>query len=309
MKIVYMGTADFGIPALQQLILSRFTICGIVTTPPRMKGRGLKMVDSPIAEYAYEHNLAPVLTPENLKDSDFISTLSKLEADLFVVIAYRILPEEVFGIPPLGTINVHASLLPKFRGPAPIHRAIEAGEKETGISIFQINKGIDTGRIICRKKLAIGEQETTPELYERMSSLGAEALIEACTSLQQGAVTYVEQDHTLASSAPKLSKEESLINWDSSATLLFNKIRAFKPFPGTKTSLDGKLLGIEWAVAVEGDSDKLCGHVCEVSTDWFEVQCRDSRLRILEVKPAGKKQMTVRAFLNGTKVEKGMILG
>lgn len=309
MKIVFMGTADFGIQTLQMLMGEKFTITGVVTTPPRRKGRGLNEEESPISLYAQSCGLRPVLTPDNLEDPAFLQTLSALNADLFVVVAYRILPPDVFGLPPFGTVNVHASLLPKYRGPAPIQRAVENGEKETGITVFQINKGIDTGNIIVQSKIAIGDTETSPQLYERLSKLGAETCTEACKMLEKGNVNYLEQDNVEATRAPKLMKEEALIDWTLPAHVLYNKIRAFKPFPGTYTILDSKRLKIEWATPVEGGSEKEYGTICEVSSEWFDVQCNDSLLRILEVKPEGKKQMPVKAFLNGTKIERGMRLG
>ena len=308
MRVVFMGTADFGIPVLKKLLDETFDVAGIVTMPPRPRGRGLKQEDSPIAVYANRSGLAPVLTPENLKDEGFISALSTLHADIFIVVAYRILPFEVFSIPPFGTVNIHASLLPKYRGPAPIQRAIEHGETETGVTLFQIDKGIDTGRIILQKKLSIGSHETAPQLYERLGSLGAEACIEACTMLQRGTVTCNAQNEANATSAPKLIKEEALIDWTLPASAIFNKIRAFKPFPGTWTLLNGKRLGIEWAEPSDSTSALVPGTIREVSNEWFEVQCRDSSLRILQVKPEAKKIMDVKAFLNGTKIEKGMKL-
>ncbi len=306
MRILFLGTADFGISALKRLVDEKFSIAGIVTALPKPKGRGLKTESSPIADFASRNNLAPVFTPDNLKNVNLVKELNACNADLFVVIAYRLLPREIFQIPKLGTINVHASLLPKFRGAAPIQRAIEAGEKKTGVSVFQINTGVDTGRIISQKSLSIGDHETTPQLYERLSSLGAETLIEVCRDFRDGAVASFEQVHDAATPAPKLTKGESWIDWDLPAGVIFNKIRAFKPFPGTCTRLNGKQLGIEWAVPVENRSEIECGTVGPVTSEWFEVQCGAGSLRILEVKPAGKKEMTVRDYLNGTKIETGM---
>lgn len=309
MKIVFMGTADFGIQILQKLMDEKFIITGIVTTPPRRKGRGLNKEESPVSVYAQSCGLKPILIPENLRDPAFLETLSALNADLFIVVAYRILPPEVFGLPPLGTVNVHASILPKYRGPAPIQRAIENGETETGITIFKINRGVDTGNVIVQRKIIIGNTETSPQLYNRLSKLGAEACIDACKLLERGIIDYLVQDDDLATFAPKLRKEEALINWSQPASVVFNKIRAFKPFPGTHTFHDDKRLKIEWATPVCGSTEKECGTIIAVSSEWFDVQCRDSLLRILEVKPEGKRLMTVRAFINGTKVEKGMKLG
>jgi methionyl-tRNA formyltransferase len=225
------------------------------------------------------------------------------------VVAYRILPPEVFKMPLLGAINIHASLLPKFRGPAPIQRTIEKGEKETGITVFQINRGIDTGNIIMQEKVPIEDTETSPQLYERLSRIGAETCIHACRFLEEGKVNYQAQDDRFSTPAPKLTKAEALIDWALPASVLFNKIRAFKPFPGTYTLRNGKRLQIEWALPVEGGSDDAYGTVCTVSSEWFEVQCGKNLLRIFEVKPEGKKQMPVSAFLNGANIEKGMRLG
>ena len=304
-----MGSADFGIPALSALISEKYTIAGIVTTPARQKGRGLKTAESPIADYAIRHGLTPLFKPETLSDETFINDLSQLRADLFIVIAYRILPEKVFMIPRIATVNLHASLLPQYRGPAPIHRAIEAGETETGVTVFRIDKGVDTGNIILQKKTMIGERETTPQLYERLSSLGAEAIVETCRRFEQGTVSYTGQDDTAVSYAPKLSKREAAIQWNTPAPVLCNRIRAFKPFPGTYTLLGDTRLGIEDAVPVDGSSALAPGTVCSVTPEWFEVQCQNSCLRILAVKPAGKKRMPVKAYLLGTAIEKGTILG
>jgi len=308
MRVVFLGTADFGIPVLQKLVDASFDVAGIVTMPPRPRGRGLKDEESPVARYAGENGFKPVYTPENLKDQQFLTAITALRADIFIVVAYRILPDELFSLPRFGTMNIHASLLPKYRGSAPIQRAIEHGETETGVTLFQIDKGVDTGRIVLQKRLSIGSDETAPELYERLSRLGADACIEACAMVQQGNFTGLAQDSADATSAPKLRKEEALIDWTLPAAAIFNKIRAFKPFPGTWTMLNGKRLGIEWAVPADSASSVECGTVLEVSNDWFEVQCRNSSLRILRVKPEAKKIMDVQAFLNGHTIEKGMNL-
>ena len=207
MKIVFMGSADFGIHALEKLLESH-NIVGIISTPAKPSGRGLKLCDSPVTAFAREQGIGPVFTPESLKQPELPSLLKNLGADLFVVVAFRILPKSIFAIPPLGTINIHASLLPKYRGPAPIHRAIEAGEEETGVTIFRIDEGIDTGEILLQKKIGIGQSETTPELYSRLSILGADALIEALGLLESGSYKAIPQDISQATRAPKLSKGE-----------------------------------------------------------------------------------------------------
>ena len=291
------------------MLAKQVVVRAIVTTPAKPQGRGLIYADSPVTVYAKSHGLSPILTPQNLKEPSFIDQLKQYPSDLFVVIAYRVLPPEVFMLPRIGTINVHASLLPRFRGPAPIHRAIEAGEQTTGVTVFKIDTGVDTGNVILQKSLAIAPQETTPHLYERLSALGAQALAEACDQLMESAVRYIHQDHTVATRAPKLDKKEAFLDWKLPAGVLFNRIRAFKPFPGTCTMLGKKLLKIEWAEPVSIESGAPCGQVVAVTQEWFDVQCGEGLLRVLEVKPEGKKQMKVTDFLRGNLIEKGIQLG
>lgn len=306
MRIVFLGTADFGIPALQMLH-AQHELAAVVTTPPRQQGRGLKIIDSPIAQYAQQHAICPLLTPESFSEPEFLSTLKSFQADCFVVVAFKLLPEVVFSMPKFGTFNIHASLLPAFRGPAPIHRAIEAGADTTGVTVFKIDAGIDTGAIVARRTAAIAPEMTTPELYTILSRLGADALCEALTDLKENRAQFITQDETRSSKAPKLKKSESLIRWNLDATTIYNTIRAFKPFPGTHTMLKGKRLEIEWA-AVETSSGG-AGHpgtICSVGDDFFSVQTGNGVLRVLLVKPEGRKSMRIRDFLNGTALYKGM---
>ncbi|MDR2728833.1 MAG: methionyl-tRNA formyltransferase [Chitinispirillales bacterium] len=314
MKTVFMGSAEFGIGALEML-LSRHEVAAVVSTPARPKGRGLKLVDSPAAEFARKRNIKPVLTPENLLDEEFIESLKSLKPDIFVVVAFRILPKKVYSIPEFGTLNIHASLLPRFRGAAPIHRAIEMGERETGVTVFRIDEHIDTGEIIAQSSTLIGDTETTPQLYERLSRMGVETLQKAMDDLAGGRAKPYVQDGSLASRAPKLFKEEGRINWSLSAQSIFNKIRAFKPFPGTYTFFDdGKRLGIEWGIALPpgqsggGQPQSLPGVIIGASGDYIDVQCGEGVLRISKVKPEGRAAMDVRAFLLGNAVTKGTIL-
>ncbi|MGD9199987.1 MAG: methionyl-tRNA formyltransferase [Chitinispirillia bacterium] len=308
MKIVFLGTADFGIPSLEGLIKHNYTISGIVTTPPTRKGRGLKYIESPIAEFATHNNIKPVFKPADLKDEHFKRDLCKLNADLFVVVAFRILPPEIFNIPSIGTINIHASLLPKYRGPAPIQRAIEAGERETGITIFQIEQGIDTGNILLQRSISINRFETAPDIYSKLSKLGSDALIEVCTLSKKGKIIGKKQDLSKISKAPKLLKSESGIDWNNTSEAIFNKIKAFKPFPGTYTLIYDKRVNIEWAIPITSSDTFKPGTVVNVGIEYFDIQCGKGCLRILEVKPEGKKRMSSRAFMNGTKILKDMII-
>lgn len=302
MNIVFMGSAQFGIPALEKILQRGHIIKGIVSTPAKEKGRGLKIADSPVVEFAAKNGISPVLTPQNLKSPEFVDSLKKIQADLFVVVAFRILPREVFNIPSLGTINIHAALLPKYRGPAPIQRAIEAGEKKTGITIFRIDDGIDTGNIILKKETAIGDFETAPDLYDRLSILGAEGLMEALDNLSNNTVSYSRQEHAGATAAPKLLKAEGNIDWRMSARTIFNKIRAFKPFPGTYTFFNGKRLNVEWAEPVDIVGQNKPGEIFSTDANGFNVQCGEGGIRILEVKPEGKKSMSAGSFLAGRKI-------
>ncbi len=309
MRIVFMGSADFGIPALQMLVSKGHKIAGVVSTPAKPQGRGRQLKDSPVTQYAKQNNLGPIFTPEKLKDPDFLAWLGNLDADIYVVVAFRILPREVFSIPKYGTVNIHASLLPRFRGPAPIQRSIEAGEKKTGITIFQIDTGIDTGKVILTRETSIGETETTPELYERLSMMGAEGIVEALDCIERGDCSAVKQNEGDATRAPKLKKEESFIDWGISAEGIFNRIRAFKPFPGTATKLQGRRLGIEWATPSAVQYQDEPGTIVEVDSESFTVSCKDGSLRVTRVKPEGKKAMDAGAFMRGNAIRKGQKLG
>ncbi|MDR0307611.1 MAG: methionyl-tRNA formyltransferase [Chitinispirillales bacterium] len=321
MKTVFMGSAEFGIPALEML-LSHHEVAAVVSTPARPRGRGLKRIDSPIAEFAKSSGKL-VLTPENLLDGEFIQKLKSMEPDLFVVVAFRILPEEVYSIPTFGTVNIHASLLPRFRGAAPIHRAVEAGERETGVTVFRIDEGIDTGEIIAQANAPVGELETTPQLYERLSRIGADTLQKAMDDLANGRSAPFAQDSSAATRAPKLKRAEGHVDWNLPAQNIFNKIRAFKPFPGTYAFLDGKRIGIEWGVVYKNEEGSREGCPCcdtgrkpesqpgtiiSAQGDHIDVQCGEGVLRILKVKPEGRSAMDVRAFLLGTAIPSGTLL-
>ncbi|MBN1578617.1 MAG: methionyl-tRNA formyltransferase [Chitinispirillaceae bacterium] len=302
MRIVFLGSADFGIPALRAL-RQRHSVTGIVSTPPRPGGRGLKLNDSPVAVFARKENITPVYTPESLDDPLFIESLRSLDADCFVVVAFRLLPRRVFAIPPLGTLNIHASLLPSYRGPAPIQRAIEAGAAKSGITVFRIDDGIDTGEILQQAEVAIGPGETTPELSLRLSELGADTLCNVLAALERGDNRPYSQQHAAASKAPKLKKEEAVIDWKLPASVIFNKIRAFKPFPGTYTMIEGNRLGIEWARPLpQCGKTAPCGTILRTAPDCFEVQTGDGVLRVMSVKPQGRRIMQAGEYLHGSRL-------
>ena len=309
MKIAFFGTADFGLPTLKALIDSSHEIVAVVTNPPKPAGRGLQIRKSPVNIFTEENNLSPILTPENLKDEKFIEELKKIDADIFLVVAFSILPKEVFEIPKHGTYNIHAALLPEFRGPAPIHRAIENGATKTGVSVFRIDSGVDTGDIVLQKECEILPDDTTPTLYEKLSVLGAECFLEAVEKIETGKVEYKTQDKTKVTKAPLLRKEEAIINWQNSAIQIANKIRAFKPFPSTITTLSGEQITIEKANVGAGSACPTAqiGEIVTINKNEINTQTGDGILSITELKPAGKRAMSVRDFLNGKQIKEGNI--
>jgi len=310
MKIVFIGSAEFGLPALGEL-LARHRVAAVVSAPARPKGRGLKLVDTPVSEYVKKRESAPLLTPDDLAAPQFIEKLALFDADLFVVVAFKVLPKSVFSIPKLGTLNVHASLLPRYRGAAPIHRALEAGETETGVTVFRIDEGVDTGEILTQKKTPIDGQETAPELYQRLSVMGAAALIDTIDALENGKAVPIKQDNKAATKAPKLTKEEGRVDWRLPVETVFNKLRAHKPFPGSYFFLNGKRINIEWGIVSGGGGTNPPpppGTILIAMGDYIDVQCGIGALRITKVKPEGRQAMDVHSFLLGHEVIEGSVL-
>ena len=309
MTIVFFGSADFAVPSLDALAQSRHRVCAVVTTPPRPRGRGLRFAVSPVSAAAARLGIDRLYTPDSLNEHSFVEELASLGADLFVVVAYRILPEEVFTLPPQGTYNVHASLLPAYRGPAPIHRAIASGERVTGVTVFKIDSGIDTGALVLQRSCPIGDTETTPQLYERLSSLGAQSLLAALDSLEQGAPLHPQSASSVLCHAPKLRKEESRIDWGMDAGCIFNRIRAFKPFPGTHTLHGGKRLALEWGIPSTCRGSAPPGTVLAIEDQGFLVACGSGALELLRVRPEGKGTMDGAAYARGARLKAGERLG
>jgi methionyl-tRNA formyltransferase len=308
MKIVFMGTPEFSIPSLEVLLKNGYEICAVVTAPDEPKGRGYKLSPPPVKVFALQNNLK-VLQPQNLKDPNFINELKKLSPDLIVVVAFKILPKEVFSIPPLGTINVHASLLPKYRGAAPINWAIINGEKETGVTTFFIDEKVDAGNIILQKKIEIGQDETAGELHDKLAKLGAEALLETVKIIQTGKVQTIKQDETLATPAPKIKKEMCQVNWyEMKAEQVHNFVRGLSPNPGAFTFLNGKILKIYRTKLVEKISEATNlkpGQIIADGDSLFAV-CSDLKpVQIIEVQIEGKKKLKSEEFLRGYKLKTG----
>jgi len=305
MKIIFMGTPEFAIPALEQLHNSEHEIVGIVTGQDKTVGRGLKIAPTPVKRAAQDWGV-PIFTPDNLSDESFIADLKKLSADLFVVVAFRILPLSVFTIPPLGTINVHASLLPKYRGAAPINWAIINGETETGVTTFFIEQKVDTGEWILQRKISIGKEETAGELHDRLSLLGSEILLETVNLIEQGKAPRIRQQGDVTR-APKINREICRIDWTKDCVSIYNLIRGLSPFPRAFSVFKGeefKILGskIESTVSIE---NSLPGEIVSVNNENFSVATGDGVLTITDVQPENKRRMTTAEYLRGHSVSEG----
>jgi methionyl-tRNA formyltransferase len=303
-SIVFMGTPEFAVESLSEILRNGYSVKAVVTVADKPAGRGLKMKHSPVKEYALEHNI-PVLQPLSLKDPEFISTLRDLNANLFVIVAFRKLPEEVWSIPELGSFNLHASLLPQYRGAAPINHAILNGETETGATTFFLNSGIDTGTIIMNERISIGEDETAGELHDRLKVMGAGLVIKTIRAISEGKLTLKEQPtgEPALKSAPRLFREHCSINWNRSANEVHNHIRGLSPYPGafSEINMDGsekeiKILKSE----ITGELvDLEAGEVKIINNRKFMVACSDYFVQIMQLQPSGKKVMTAEEFIRG----------
>ncbi len=300
LKIVFMGAPEFALPSLQKLCEAGAQVVAVVTGMDKPAGRGLQIVETPIKQFALQHGI-PVLQSEKLNDTAFIATLQKLRADLFIVVAFRILPREVFTLPPRGTINLHAALLPRYRGAAPIQWAIMNGETETGVTTFFIDEKMDNGEMLLQERVAIGENETAGELHDRMAIIGAEVLVETVTQLAEGRLQSHPQQGEITR-APKITKETAELDWNKPAAVLRNWVRGLNPVPGAHTHWQGKLLKIYASEVREHSSNKFFpGQVCHVDAQRGElwIQTGKGALAIRELQLQGKRRMSAAEFLRG----------
>ena len=304
LKIVFMGTPDFAIPILKSIYNSANKIIEVYSQPPRKKNRGQKIQKSPIHELANELNIS-VRCPTSLDEESEIRHLKKLNPDLVVVVAYgKILPTKILNLKNFLYLNVHASLLPRWRGAAPIQRAIMTGDKVTGISIMKIVPKLDAGPVLIQSKLQISNKINYEEMSEKMSDLGAKLIIDALELIKNNKANFTPQDESEVTYAKKIEKIESKINWNESAEEILAKIRAFYPNPGTWFVLNGKRIKITKAIAVE-KTDKV-GAI--IDSNKMIIACKKNALQILELKKEGKKLMHVNEFLKGNKIKIGQIL-
>ena len=299
MNIIFMGTPDFAVPSLDILIKNNYQISAVVTVPDKKQGRGLKMHFSDVKKYALEKNLN-ILQPENLKDESFITEIKKLNPDLIIVVAFRILPEEIYSIPRYGSFNLHASLLPKYRGAAPINRAIINGETKTGVTTFFLQQRVDTGNIILQKEIDIEEPDNAGTLHDKLAVLGAEAILETVEMIESGNARTLSQDESKASKAPKIFREDCIINWSQSSFKIRNLIRGLSPYPGAFSTFQNKTFKIFSANLTTISSDSEPGTLSVINKNLF-VNTGDNLLELTEVQPEGKRKLTSLEFINGIK--------
>jgi methionyl-tRNA formyltransferase len=307
MKVVFMGTPDFSVSALNA-IHQFHEIVMVVTQPDRARGRGKKVTPSPVKKRALELGL-PVYQPNRLRDPEAIEHVTSAKADVMVIVAYgQILPKEILDAPPFGCINIHASLLPKYRGAAPIHRAILSGDSKTGITIMKMDVGLDTGDMYRSESIEISESMTMECLHDDLSELGSRMIVDVLDGLSRGETHAVKQDEAKATYAAKITKAEAEIDWKKSARMIHNQIRAFDPFPGAWTRVATAKLKVFASVCQVEDKAGMPGEILAVSKTGILIQTGEGSLLIQEIQAPGKRRMTVEDFLRGNTLEKGVVL-
>ncbi len=309
MKIVFFGCDDFAAIHLERLIKDGHSIAALVTQPDKPKGRGMHVAYSSTKELALQCPIE-VFQPVNLKDTDVLAQLKSYDADVFVVVAYgKFLPEEVLGLPKYFCVNVHPSLLPKYRGAAPINWAVISGDTETGVTLIKMNASMDGGDILLQETHPLPEAMTSQELRLHLASVGVNMLSELLPRIPAGKYELLKQNATCATRAPKMHKELGLIHWDASAKSIHDLVRGTQPWPGAYTWMNGNMLKILQAEAVVASHSGLCGEIIEIHKDGFLVQAKDGAVLVKRVHPASSKPMDARAFLAGHKLVVGTRFG
>lgn len=308
MRAVFMGTPEFAVPTLQALI-DHHQVEAVVTQPDKQRGRGKKVQFPPVKEKAVDHEI-PVYQPQKARDEEFVEILREINPDVIVVVAYgQILPESILNIPKYGCINVHGSLLPKYRGAAPIQWAVLDGEEKTGITTMYMEKGLDTGDMIDKAEIVLDPKETAGTLHDKLMEIGANLLLETLEKLENETAVRIKQNDSESCYASMLTKEMGQINFSKSAREIECLIRGMNPWPSAYTSLNGKTLKVWEAEVLTENPGEEPGTVIDVTKDAIVVACKEGALKLLEIQMAGKKRMKVSAFLLGYQVEKGMKLG
>ncbi|MBS1622532.1 MAG: methionyl-tRNA formyltransferase [Bacteroidetes bacterium] len=299
LKVVFLGTPEFAVAMLDILHHSQHEVAAVITAPDKPAGRGMNLSESEVKKYAVAHGLR-ILQPEKLKNEHFIKELREIQADIFVVVAFRMLPEVVWNMPPLGTINLHASLLPQYRGAAPINWAIINGEKETGVTTFRLRHEIDTGMIIYQDKVQIRDDETVGELYHELMDIGKHTLLRTIDAIADGDYPQIPQDHIIdIKHAPKINKETGSIDWNKDAVSIYNLIRGLSPYPAAWTSLYSKTIKIYKASKHEMAHSMPIGVPDTDGKTFLRYYCTDGYLDILDLQLEGKKRMGIGEFLRG----------
>lgn len=307
MRIVFMGTPEFAVPSLKALAESGDEVAALVAQPDKPKGRGLKPAPPPTKIVAEQFGI-PVLQPSGIRTEEFLNELAALNPDLICVAAYgKILPKAVLELPRFGCLNVHASLLPKYRGAAPVNWAIVRGEKVTGITIMQMDEGMDTGDILLKREMPIDYDDTGETLTEKLSLAGAELLLQAIAELKKGYLQPLKQDETAATYAPMLKKEDGRVDWSKPAGEIRNQIRGMLPWPGAYTYSNEKMIKIYKAAVAEGEGKQ--GEVIDAPQGVLRVMTGEGALDILELQLEGGKRLDAKAFLSGRRIEPGAVLG
>jgi methionyl-tRNA formyltransferase len=302
LRIIFMGTPDFAVASLDALVNNGCNIVTVVTAPDKPAGRGLKLTVSAVKQYAVEHNLT-ILQPEKLKSIDFIETLKELKADIQIVVAFRMLPEIVWNMPPMGTINVHGSLLPKYRGAAPINWAIINGEKETGVTTFKLKHEIDTGDILLQDSMTIEENETAGVIHDRMKELGANLLVKTIKGIAEDSINEKSQETLLELfHAPKIFTETCKIDFSKTVDEIHNLIRGLSPFPGAFTHLNDKILKIFLSKKEITAHQYHDGEMITDGKTFLKFACNNGFIHVLQLQLEGKKKMNVEDFLRGNKL-------
>jgi len=309
-KIVFMGTPLFAVPSLTALIEAGYDMAAVVTRPDKPRGRGLATLPCAVKEIALKRGIR-VLEPRNIRDEGFISELRGMAPDFIVVVAYgRILPEPILEIPPRGCINLHASILPRYRGAAPVNWAIVNGEKETGVSTMLMDAGMDTGPVLRTERVAIGDDDTAEDLAERLSTTGAHLLTETLALIAEGRIHAVAQDDKAATYAPMLKKKDGRIDWAKSASEVKNLMRGLSPWPGAYTAWKGMILKIHsggLSTISSSDNKAMPGTVVDITGDSIIVKCGDSAFEITGLQPENRRKMSAGDFIKGYRITKGEV--
>lgn len=304
LRIVFMGTPEFAVASLRALVEAGFNIVGVVTAPDKPAGRGLKLTESAVKKYAVEKGLH-ILQPEKLKSPEFLAELKALNANLQVVVAFRMLPEIVWNMPTLGTINLHGSLLPQYRGAAPINWAIINGEKETGVTTFKLQQEIDTGNILLQEKILIGENDTAGELHDVMKEVGANLLVATVRGIEDGSLQETAQSGAIQQMAgelkhaPKLYTETCIIHWNKTCDEVYNLIRGLSPHPGAMTNFEGKILKIYRSHKEKTTPSHTPGSFTTDGKTFLKFAASDGYIDVTDIQLEGKKRIGIEEFLRG----------